>query len=47
MAAYDSGMDVAALGWDIRAWHRWFNEEYVPFKRRQDEELAKAAARVP
>jgi hypothetical protein len=47
MAAYDSGMDVAALGWDIRAWHRWFNEEYVPFKRRQDEELAKAAAQVP
>jgi hypothetical protein len=40
-------MDVATLGWDIRAWHRWFNEEYVPFKRRQDEELAKAAAQVP
>ena len=47
MAAYDSGMDVSSLGWDIRAWHRWFNEEYVPFKRRQDEELAKAAAQVP
>ena len=43
MSTYDSGMDTSALGWDIRAWHRWFNEQYVPLKQRQDEELAKAA----
>lgn len=44
MSTYDSGTDTSALGWDIRAWHRWFNEQYVPMKKRQDEELAKASA---
>lgn len=44
MTTYDAGMDTSANGWDIRAWARWFDEQYVPLKRRQDEELARASA---
>jgi hypothetical protein len=39
-------MDTTALGWDMRAWYRWFNEHYVPMKQREDQELAKAGAVV-
>jgi len=46
MSSFDSGTDTAALGWDMRAWFRWFNEQYVPMKQREDQELAKAAAGV-
>jgi hypothetical protein len=44
MASFDTGEDLARIGWDMRAWWRWFNDEYVPFKRREDEALARAAA---
>lgn len=44
MASFDTGTDLARLGWDMRAWWRWFNSEYVPFKQREDAALAKAAA---
>jgi hypothetical protein len=30
----------------MRAWYRWFNEQYVPMKQREDQELASAAAGV-
>jgi hypothetical protein len=47
MSTYDFGSDTSGNGWDIRAWAKWFDERYVPFKRAQDEELAKAAAAAP
>lgn len=46
MSTFDSGMDTSYLGWDMRAWYQWFNEQYVPLKQRQDQELA-AAPSVP
>jgi hypothetical protein len=47
MSSYDSGTDTSHLAWDMRAWWRWFNTEYVPMKQREDEVLAKAAPAVP
>jgi hypothetical protein len=44
MTTFDSGTDTASIGWDMRAWASWFDHTYVPLKKRQDEELAKAAA---
>ncbi len=44
MTSFDTGTDTARLDWNMQAWWRWFNEEYVPFKQREDEELARAAA---
>lgn len=46
ISSFDSGADTTALGWDMRAWYRWFNEHYVPMKQREDQELAKAGAVV-
>ena len=46
ISSFDSGTDTTALGWDMRAWYRWFNEHYVPMKQREDQELAKAGAVV-
>lgn len=45
MSSFDTGTDMAArLDWDMRGWAKWFNEEYVPMKQREDEQLAKAQA---
>jgi hypothetical protein len=46
ISSFDSGTNTASLGWDMRAWYRWFNEQYVPMKQREDQELASAAAGV-
>lgn len=43
MSSYDWGRDTSHLAWNMPAWARWFNEEYVPFKRRQAQEQARAA----
>jgi len=42
MTTYDSGMDTAGIGWDMRAWRTWFDTTYVAIKRRQADELAAA-----
>jgi hypothetical protein len=42
MTTYDSGMDTAGIGWDMRAWRAWFDTTYVAIKRRQADELAAA-----
>jgi hypothetical protein len=44
MTTFDSGTDTASIGWDMRAWATWFDHTYVPLKKRQDEQLAKAAS---
>ncbi len=31
----DWGRSTAHLGYDIRAWWQWYNDEYVPFKNEQ------------
>ncbi|MBX3356697.1 MAG: hypothetical protein KF724_13460 [Phycisphaeraceae bacterium] len=41
MTSADFGESTAHLGYDMRAWWQWFNEEYVPFKQRQAEALAR------
>jgi hypothetical protein len=45
MTTYDSGTQTAGIGWDIRDWAKWFDGTYVPLKRAQDEELAKASVK--
>ncbi|MDA1008155.1 MAG: hypothetical protein O2800_04000 [Planctomycetota bacterium] len=35
MTTLDSGQSTAGLGWDMTAWARWYNDEYVPFKQAQ------------
>jgi hypothetical protein len=47
MTTFDSGTDTASIGWDMRAWANWFDHTYVPLKKRQDEQLAKAASAAP
>ena len=47
MTSYDTGTDTSMLAWDMRAWWKWFNTEYVPFKQREDEVLAKAVPAAP
>ncbi|MFO0963139.1 MAG: hypothetical protein U0625_09570 [Phycisphaerales bacterium] len=47
MSSYDSGMDTSTLAWNMRDWWKWFNEQYVPLKQREDQELARAAAAPP
>ncbi len=44
MSSFDTGTDTSYLAWDMRAWARWFNQEYVPMKQREARELAAAAA---
>jgi hypothetical protein len=46
MTSFDTGTDTARMAWDMRGWARWFNEEYVPFKQREDQALANAAAQA-
>lgn len=40
MTSADWGQSTEWIGYDMRGWWTWFNEQYVPFKRRQAEELA-------
>ncbi|MFO0782626.1 MAG: hypothetical protein U0636_02965 [Phycisphaerales bacterium] len=47
MSTFDSGMDTASLDWNMQAWARWFNEEYVPLKQREDQQLAAASTTRP
>jgi len=47
MSTFDSGTDTAQLAWNMHSWYKWFNEQYVPLKQRQDQELAKAQAAAP
>jgi hypothetical protein len=44
MSSFDTGTDTSYLAWDMRAWARWFNQEYVPMKQRQARELAAMGA---
>lgn len=44
MSSFDTGTDTARLDWNMRAWWEWFNTEYVPFKQREDQELARRQA---
>ena len=43
----DWGHDTAGMGYDIRQWWAWYNEQYVPFKNEQAREagLAEQARR--
>lgn len=41
MTTRDFGQSTADLGWDMKSWWTWFNNEYVPFKQ------AQAAAMTP
>ena len=47
MSTFDSGMDTASLDWNMQAWARWFNEQYVPLKQREDQQLAAASTTRP
>ena len=40
-------LDTASLDWNMQAWARWFNEEYVPLKQREDQQLAAASTTRP
>ena len=44
MTSYETGTDTSRLAWDMRAWARWFDTEYVPMKRLEDEQLARQAS---
>lgn len=41
MTSADWGQPTEHLGYDPAKWFAWFNDEYVPFKRRQAEEIAR------
>jgi len=38
----DWGHDTAGMGYDIRQWWAWYNDQYVPFKNEQAREAALA-----
>lgn len=46
MTSNDWGRSTARLGYDVRAWWSWYNDEYLPFKRKQmlTDQLASEAA---
>ena len=35
LTSRDYGQSTADIGWDMKAWWTWFNNEYVPFKQAQ------------
>ncbi len=40
LSSSDWGQSTALYAWDIPAWARWFNGEYVPFKQAQQQQPA-------
>ena len=45
MTTHDSGQSTAHLGYDMKAWWVWYNDEYVVFKNRQVREARLAGQR--
>lgn len=41
MTSADWGQSTESFGYDMKRWFAWYNDEYVPFKKRQAEELAR------
>lgn len=40
LSSSDWGQSTAQYAWDIPAWARWFNTEFVPFKQAQQQQAA-------
>ncbi len=41
LTSADWGQSTESFGYDMHRWYTWFNDEYVPFKKRQAEDVAR------